>query len=237
VDKSALQLASRFTLPPNSLGYCGKNTAPAKFITCAIDGRCSGVEAELTKFIVLHPYLATLPAITGQAKFSYTNIEAYWLGNAELSKATLAHYSLLLDNFTKQGVPDWLVEELRHKFPKKFIPFHLFQILHVGVGRASGAVPFNIDTINNCMVRWGPVTKIAGDHLTVKLRSLKQVTNRYQLTINSQSFTYRLDFLPSMAVGSIVAIHWQQVVKILTPPEIAHLDYWTRQVIATVQPA
>ncbi|MDO8515049.1 MAG: hypothetical protein Q7S14_00985, partial [bacterium] len=50
------------------------------------------------------------------------------------------------------GVPDWLVDDLKNHPPKKFIPTHLFQVLHVGVGRASGSVPFNQETINNCMV-------------------------------------------------------------------------------------
>lgn len=236
MDTTALQLASRFTLPPNSLGYCGKNTAPAKFISCAIAGHCTGVADELSKFIVLHPYLATLPAVTGQSKFSYANIEAYWLGNDQLSKAAPEHYQLLLKNFSRQGVPGWLVKELDAKPPKKFIPFHLFQILHVGVGRASGSVPFNLHTINNCMIRWGPVTKITSAQLTIKLNSLKQTLNRYQLTTQTDTFPYRPDFLSGLKVGTVVAVHWRQVVKILDPAEITHLSYWTRQVIATVRP-
>src|SRR5664279_4791369 len=149
MDKRALQLESRFSLPPNSLGYCGQNTAAAKFKQCIIDGQCDEVGQEVTKFIVLHPYLKTLAEITGQPMLSYPVIESYWIG------------------------PDLLIDELAQKKPKKFIPSHLFQVLHVGVGRASGSVPFNIQTINNCMIRWGKVNKIKEDKVQVHLYSLK----------------------------------------------------------------
>ena len=41
-----------------------------------------------------------------------------------------------------------MIDELRESPPKKFIPTHLFQVLHVGVGKASGSVEFNLETIN-----------------------------------------------------------------------------------------
>jgi len=234
MDKKALQLASRFSLPPNSLGYCGKNTAPAKLISCALDGNCNEVTAELEKFIVLNPYLNTLAGITGQNKFSYPVIEAYCLGNNELNKAKPAHYQLLLNHFSKQGVPEWLTKELANKTPRKFIPFHLFQVLHVGVGRASGSVPYNIKTINNCMVRWGKVTSLTKKSLTVTLNSLKSENIHYLLHLVSASFPYRQDLLPGIKINATVAVHWGQVIKILTPKEIANLDYWTRQILSSL---
>src|SRR3989304_10403839 len=130
MDKKALQLLCRFALPPNSLGYCGKGSAPEKFKACILHGKCDGVEDELSKFIVLNPYLETLKRVTGQDKFAYAAAEAYWLGNDQLKKAKLAHYKMLLKYFFKQGVPSWLVDELKKKTPKKFIPLHLFQVLH-----------------------------------------------------------------------------------------------------------
>ena len=63
MDIKALQLASRFALPPNSLGYCGRATAAAKFQRCIIDGKCEGVEKEIDKFIVFEPYLKTISKI------------------------------------------------------------------------------------------------------------------------------------------------------------------------------
>ncbi|MBN2016234.1 hypothetical protein JW766_05395, partial [Candidatus Dojkabacteria bacterium] len=68
MDKKALQLTSRFALPPNSLGYCGKDTAPEKFKKCIIKNDCLGVKSEIERFIVLNPYLETIAKITGKSK-------------------------------------------------------------------------------------------------------------------------------------------------------------------------
>jgi hypothetical protein len=236
MDVKALQLNSRFSLPPNTLGYCGKNTAPAKFIECVINGKCDGVEEELPKFIVLNPYLETLKEITKLDKYSYENIEAYWLGNEQLRKANLKHYSLLLENFTKQGVPTWLTDELKIKVPQKFVPNHLFQVLHVGVGKASGSVPYNIETINNCMVRWGEVKKIENGKLKLDLNSLQKTNNQFKLETRETEFDYRADFLTGIKNGDTVVVHWKQVVKILNKTEEKNLSYWTNEVLAATNP-
>jgi len=158
MDKKALQFCARFALQPNLLGFCGRNSAPAKLFDCIVNGNCDGVREELEKFIVLNPYLQTIAEITGKDPFSYEVIEAYWLGNDLLKQIKLEHYQILITNLAKQGVPDFLIAEIKNKIPKEFIPIHLFNILHVGVGKASGSVPFNLGSINNCMVRWGKVS-------------------------------------------------------------------------------
>lgn len=233
MDQKALQLAARFSLPPNSLGYCGKNTAPAKFIDCVINGNCADVTDELRKFIVLNPYLETLTNITGLDAFSYPVIEAYWIGNDELKKTKQEDYHLLLENFAKQGVPVWLVADLKKNVPTRFIPTHLWQVLHVGVGRASGSVPYNLKTINNCMIRWGKVTTIDKERMAVNLNSLSKNKTGYSLTVSSQTFAYRSGFLPKVAAEDTVAIHWRQVVKKLTKTEVSNLEFWTNEVITT----
>src|SRR3989344_5715011 len=102
-----LQLVSRFALPHNFLGYCGKDSAPAKFKRCVIGGECQEIEKEISKFIGLYPYLKTISAITNLPIFSYEVIESYWIGNDLLKRFRPEHYSLLLKNFKEQGVPDF----------------------------------------------------------------------------------------------------------------------------------
>lgn len=231
-----LQLACRFSLPPNSLGYCGRNSAPEKFKKCVIDGECDSVEKELENFIVLNPYLETLSTITKKSKFSRKVIEAYWLGNDELEKARASDYQMLLANFAKQGVPSWFVDDLRVKPPKKFIPHHLFQVLHVGVGKASGSVPFNLESINNCMIRWGKVTQILGDKLEADLNSLDGKVdsgslNGLKVVQKKCEAKFIPGFLPGLKIGDGVAVHWHQAVKILSTKEVDQLDFWTKKVI------
>jgi hypothetical protein len=228
--KNALQLESRFSLSPNSLGYCGLKTAGEKFKECIEKGECKGVKKEITNFIVLHPYLRALARITKKSKFSYDAIEAYWLGNNLLKQAKPKDYLLLLKYFKKQGVPDFFVDELKKKVPKVFIPNHLFQVLHVGVGKASGAVPFNIKTINDCMIRWGRVEKIIGEKVVVSLNSLKKIKNKYSLIKIKAKIPFKSWLTESLKVGDIVAVHWNLVIKILTKKEKESLKYWTKKV-------
>lgn len=150
MDTAGLRLACQFALSPNILGYCGSKMA--RLEDCVEKGMCDHVVKELKKFIVLYPYLKTLAEITGKKPFDYDVVEAYWLGNDLLKMAGLKHYKILLKNFRKQGVPVWLLKELKNNPPKKFIPTHAFQVLFIGVGRASGSVPFNLKTVNNCLI-------------------------------------------------------------------------------------
>ena len=229
-----MQLNSRFSLPPNSLGYCGKESAVEKFKGCVVEGSCKGIQEEVKKFIVLNPYLKTLSKITDLPKFSYKVIESYWLGNDLLKKAKNSDYLLLLENFKKQGVPEWLICELQEKKPKRFIPTHLFQVLHVGVGKASGSVPYNIETINNCMIRWGKVTKVIRGKVTVELNSLIKTKGHYVLTVLKETHPVLPGFILGLKVGDTVVIHWNQVIKRLTVDEIEKISFWTKAVLKTI---
>jgi hypothetical protein len=232
VKDAALQLESRFSLSPNSLGYCGKKSATAKFKNCINTGQCDGVKDELKNFIVLYPYLKTLSKIIDKPFSSYPVIESYWLGNDELKKAKQKDYLLLLENFRKQGVPDFFIEELKLKRPKKFIPNHLFHVLHVGVGKASGAVPFNLDSINNCMIRWGTVQSLSKKEAVVVLNSLKlKKPSLYTLTKIQASIPFNSKFTAGLKVGDTVAVHWGLIVKILNKQEEKNLAFWTNKVL------
>lgn len=230
----ALQLASRFSLAPNSLGYCGRDSATERFVSCIQKGNCEFVEEELRKFIVLHPYYKTLANITKLPIISYELIEAYWIGNTLLDQASLEHYGWLLKAFKEQGVPDSHIAELKKNPPPVFIPNHLFQVLYIGVGRASGAVPFNIESINNCMIRWGTVEKIESTTITAKLHSLKKYKSTYRVIRKKESLSVNTAILPDLKAGDSIGVHWHMPVKKLTPQEVINLEYWTKKTIQSL---
>lgn len=231
MNKAGLKLVSRFSMSPNQLGYCGHDTAGKKFVDCITKDICEGVGEEVKHFIVLNPYLKTISKSLARPMFSKEVVESYWLGNESLKKIKSEDYDLLLDNFVEQGVPDWLVQELRTKRPKAFIPTHLFQVLHVGVGRASGSVPYNLDTINNCMIRWGKVVNIMPDEVSVEVVSLATTEPPHTLKTETKTFKYSPLLMAGIKKGATVAIHWGWAVKILTPKEKDLLSYWTTEVL------
>lgn len=222
---NGLKMACRFGLPPNSLGFCGFDSAPEKFKNCVINGECSGVEDEISKFIVLNPYLETLAHITGLGKYSHEVVEAYWLGNEHLNKATPDGYFILLDNFIKQGVPQPVVDELRTRKIGRFIPHHLFQVLQSPAGKELGWV-------NNCMIRWGKVTETRGTSLIADLNSLEENGKQFRLIKTETQAQFISDFLPNVKIGDTVAVHWKQAVKILDKREEGNLLKWTNVIIS-----
>jgi len=224
-DIKALQLVCRFSLPPNSLGFCGKSSAPERLKKCVISGDCADVEGELSHFVVLYPYLKTISEITNLPVFSYPVIESYWLGNDELKKAKPDHYNLLLENFSKQGVPEDTIEEFKRIRPKIFIPNHFFQVLR--------SHP-NLDSINNCMIRWGTVERIDKDILGLNIKFLEKQKQNYKLSNKREELKFYSDFLSNLKVGDTVAVHWKQVVKIVTDNEKNNLSYWTKEILKII---
>ena len=224
----ALKLASRFSLPPNALGYCGGEDAPSKLLECIKTEDCTDVEKELEGFIVLNPYLKTIAQVTNKGKFSYEVIEAYCIGNNLLKEFKNDDYDLLLENFLIQGVPDWFVEELREDRPKNFIPNHLFQVLHIGVGKVSGSVPYNNDTINNCMIKWGEVIKVGDNTVDIDLVVLPEDR---KITSSVSNVPYSRDVTPKITVGNIVAVHWNQVIMVLSKDHLKKLSFWTKEIL------
>jgi len=252
MDKKALQFCARFALQPNLLGFCGRNSAPAKLFDCIVNGNCDGVREELEKFIVLNPYLQTIAEITGKDPFSYEVIEAYWLGSDSLKQIKLEHYQILVKNLAKQGVPDFLIAEIKNKIPKEFIPIHLFNILHVGVGKASGSVPFNLDSINNCMVRWGVIKNIKYQISNIKINNkiklttdscrlatiqtikLVQSKGKYKLEENIEEALYLPELVGNLKKDDDVALHWGWIASKLIRKEKDKLKKWTEEFIETL---
>ncbi len=249
----ALQLCSHFALQPNMLGYCGQESAPAKLVRCIQGGKCTSVQEELKQFIVLNPYLQTIAEITGKDPFSYEVVEAYWLGNDILKHIESEHYNILLKHLIKQGVPEFLIQEIIDKKPQKFIPIHLFNILHIGVGKASGSVPFNLESINNCMIRWGKVltnpqinrqkiqkelstSSILNNYQLIKVETVEigRKKDMYVLHDVTKEFAYYPDVIGEIANNDEVALHWGWIAKKLTKEEKQNLVYWTNDLLNSI---
>jgi len=236
MDSRAANLNIRFSFSPNLLGYCGRETAQEKYRNCLRYGRCEGITEELTHFIVLYPYLQTIARITGLSPFSYEVAECYWLGSALLNQVKNEHYSILLEEFAKQGVPQWLIEELRGNPPKRFIPTHLFQVLHIGVGKASGSVPFSLESINNCFPRPGKIMSIEGNKITLEGSSIRIQNDSYELHTTIFSANYSSPFSPHLSVGDITTVHWGVASVKLTQKEYTRYLYWSDTVLRLIQP-
>ena len=232
MDVKALKLCASFSRQPNHLGYCGRPSAIKALQACLIENNCQHVPEEIAQFIVLNPYLTTIAAITGLPKLSYPVVEAFWFGNDLLNLCLPKHYTLLLDNLKQQGVPDVLIAEAIANPPKTFIPIHLFNIIHIGVGRASGSVPFTLHSINQCMIRWGTVkTLLPDNHAHISLHTL---TPKFALEEKLESVPFNPMYFPKLSVGTSVAVHWGEIARVLTKGQTDQLVFWTNRFLASL---
>ncbi len=231
MDTRALELCSRLAYKPNALGYCGLETAQKRLYSCMVHGKCSGVKKEIKEFIVLYPYLKTIADAVGKNPFSYDVVEAYWFGNDFLNEIRPEHYTLLMKNLREQGVSAELIRETERRVPKQFIPVHLFNILHIGVGKISMSVPFNLHSINNCMVRWGNVTDIMNDRAVVNLWSLH--SSRKLIRKNCQVL-YSKDIVGKIKKGDCVIVHWGGISKKITRLEEEKISLWTKRLLKSL---
>ncbi|MFO0703206.1 MAG: DUF6390 family protein [Patescibacteria group bacterium] len=235
MDKKALKLASLFAYSPNSRGYCGLDSANSEFQKCIKYGKCEGVAKELKSFITLYPYLKTISKVRKLKFHDYKVVEAYWLGNELLKNFPISGYEILINEFIKQGVPKWLTDDLSRKVPKKFIPHHLFQVLHVGVGQASGSVPFNLNSINNCMIRIGEIESVSGNGLIMNIENLNRIKNGYVAKTKRVKMNTKSALFIKPHVNDYYCVHWGQIVKKLTSKEFTNLKHWTDEVLSSLR--
>lgn len=231
MDIAALQLCSHFAFKPNSLGYCGNENAQRIMYDCITNRQCKNVATEIRKFRVLNPYIQTIAQVTGYDPFSYEVIEAYWLGNSLLRKIKPNHYQLLIENLRKQGVPQVLLHEVGGKIPKRFIPIHLFNILYIGVGRATMSVPFNLNSINSCMIRTGKVHKVYSNKIKVELTGINK---DYELDHKIVVQHYNPLLAGKIKDNDVVLAHWGSIVKKATMREMKLNHYWTEQLLQSL---
>lgn len=234
VDVKALQLAAGFALKPCTLGRCGEVNSQSKLRVCLTTGECQGLEDEFPKFNTMYPYLKTLSQISGLPPLSYKVVEAYWLGNELLDLAKPEDYDLLVKNFEEQGikqaVKDPLIQALKTHKPRQFIPFHLFHILYLGIGKTNGlAVPAG--AVNFCMVRWGRVEKIVGNRALIDLGCIKDENYPPEITKLDKRLIFDRELLPGLHEDQRVASHWGSVVKVITEEEEKRLTLWTNKVL------
>lgn len=233
-DFEALKLATQFAIKPAACGKCGDKDSPDEIKQAILTCDSQRLENELPKFNTLYPYLKTIAQICGQPIDSYQVAESYWLGNDLLKQARPKHYDLLINNFVEQKAPDNLISMMKQNPPKVFIPFHLFYVLHNGVGRPDDMGEFTLQAANNCMVRWGRVEKITGQTVRVELQSLYGRGGKLPIQSLVEQLPFDPDIIPGLKSGDFVAAHWGSVAKIITKEEERNLSYWTYQVLDNI---
>jgi len=230
MDK-ALELACRFSYITNRLRYCGPKDAFKDF-RLALEGKRYNnkkIKDELRRYEGLSVYLESIGAINSLDMFDYKVIESYWLGNDLLDSFTKNDLKKIIFKLIKKGLPKTYASDLANRIPDGMNPSHSFNVLFVGVGRTTGAVPTNIITINKCLILDAKILKVTDRQLIVNTTPLtisKGVLKNSKSEI--QYIDYIKELLPRLKVGDNIAIHWDFACKLLNNKEVGNLRKYTQ---------
>jgi hypothetical protein len=96
----------------------------------------------------------------------------------------------------------------------------------------SGIADQVVETMQNCLIRWGLVRKAVGSALIVEAPGLALVQGRLELSPpRSELITRRHDgrgFVDDAQQGDWVALHWGWACDVLSTEQQARLERYTR---------
>jgi hypothetical protein len=156
-------------------------------------------------------------------------VEAYWLGNDLLGHVgARAHHADLETRFRARARPSewhWL-EAKADSEARVHHSFHVLEVLpRIGLIRG-GLPPDLLGVLERCLIRPGVVLGLPAGHLDVEIRPLEFADGHPRLRAPR---TGRLSFGPGdaygddLAVGDLVALHWERVCGRLTAVQAARL--------------
>lgn len=231
------QLFLRYAFRPNLLGYCGGEDHAALY-QYGIEGRVDAGLIELeSQFEGAYPYLQLIARGNRIADpFDYRVVEAYWIGNELLERVDLgAIYRSVEERFKgRASAKEW--RWLAGKAPAGARPHHSFHVLEVfpriGLMR-SGAADHVIETMQQCLIRWGRVVSIDGAALVADVETLVMEDGKLRLGgPQRQSVARSIDgqgFVDGAIPGDWVSVHWGWACDTLTDDQHRRLEGYTRQ--------
>lgn len=237
-------LFARYAYPPNRLGLCGPDDAPA-LIGSALDGAEREVRSLALGFEGAYPYLQLIADENGVADpLDRRVVEAYWLGNELTGRVRAGALHRNVDERFRRRMdrPAW--RWLEAALASGSWPVHAFHVLEiyprVGLMRGGESDPI-LAAMDACRIRWGRVLATQDDRLEVESRPLQLVGGRLALG-NLQVETVRgwtgaAGVLDGVATGDLVSVHWGWACDRLSGAQAMALSAWTRAAVAVANEA
>ncbi len=230
---------SRYSFGPNRLHYCGPD-ANNELHGLIENGEDNiGLTILLQQFKTLYPYLKYIARVNNIADpFDPLVVEAYWLGNKLLEtveKRTLHQFFIdVLRIKDKIGNKEfsWLEE----KIGQGALPHHSFHVLNIWRRTGEADIAHTLESMSECCVSSGVVTKVLGPIITVLTEPLIYKDGKLSLgSAISKTLTRQLEAeydIEQIKVGQIVSIHWSVPCEIITKKQQNTLRNYTLKNIA-----
>ncbi|MFH0977774.1 MAG: DUF6390 family protein [Candidatus Woesearchaeota archaeon] len=228
-----LKFAARFSYITNYLDFCGprKPNILYDFVTGKQHDKPK-VEDHLSRFEVLLPYLKSISAKHSMDCFDYKVVEAYWLGNKLLDKFNSDDMFHIISALEKRGLVHSMADQLRHHLPAGMLPHHSFNVFYVGVGSVTHSVKATLQNMDKCRIACAMVREVKSKSLIVKYCPLRAVNKKITFgSLLKKKVIYDPAFLPSVQPNSLVALHWDFAVEILSEKQKENLEHYTSVVL------
>jgi hypothetical protein len=233
VPAGALVFA-RYAYPPNELGYCGPadNRALLEYGTAGVVD--PGLAQLARGFEGAWPYLELIAGATGiREPLDHRVVEAYWVGNVLLDRVDMTLFgNSLMERFRHRAGSQW--GYLEEGIPAGAVPHHSFHVFGVYpwvglLGAHRGETPLHV--LQSCRIRWGRVDAVQGDLVVARSRPLTWDGRLIGLGPARPETVTRavsgVGFLPDLAEGDWVSMHWGWVCDRLTRRQLAALRSFT----------
>lgn len=234
-------LFARYAYPPNSLGYCGPADPAALLGAAAEAGDPAAVTHLASRFEGAWPYLELIAGCNRiPDPLDERVVRAYWVGNALLGAVPASVLAASMDErFRSRAGPR--LEPMATAAALGGVPHHSFHVFAVypwlGLLRAGMEGP-PLTVLDRCRIRWGRVEDVRGDFVTVRNRVLTFDGSRLVLGDEVVEQARRslggVGFVPGLAAGDTVSLHWDWVCDRLSPADLASLRQHTTQNLAAV---
>jgi hypothetical protein len=221
-------LFGRYAFPPNVLGYCGPADTGLTEELVSVEASAE-LARVVQQFEGAWPYLELIGGCTGRDPLDAKVVEAYWIGNDLLDGIdTLVWGNSIDDRFRDRSGTRWAALSSGIAGGRPNHAFHVFCV-YPWVGLlASGYADHALEVIEQCRIRWGSVLAISDSEVTVESRPL--TWDGEFLSLGSvRHETVRQSILDTnCSIGDVVALHWDYVCDVLSPPQLSHLKGQTQ---------
>lgn len=225
----SLNLAARYSFMPNKLKYCGpEDTDQILFDYVKGNANKRVVKQILEQFDALQLYLNLIAKYSNKGVFDKEVIEAYWLGNKLLDKVPSEEIkNLILNDFTKAGMPQSVAVDLASKVPKDALPHHSFHVFHIH--SMTKKISPTLTNIDKCRISWGKVRHIGKDklivaHTPIEVKGKIKLGKAKEIEVN-----YHKEFLPNLKVDDYISMHWNLAIQILDEKQVESLEKYTEK--------
>jgi len=225
---NSLELACRYSLPPNKLGYCGPQECSAlleKFIESPASADIEKVKKALGEFHALMPYIELIAEKNEMQAFDKEVLEAYWIGNSLLERVEAKDLQkLVLKDFLGKGfLPRGIAEEKAGSVKEGMTAHHSFHVLHINF--LNSELSAIVKNISDCLVQWGEVKDVTVKGLRVKGVELFREGN--ELKLREKIKTVENPYSLEAGERDFVSVHWGQAIQVLSKDELSELKKYT----------